>query len=67
MRTLLCLFALVAAALAQDVESVSPACGAPGDRLLITGSGFGDEPVVTIGATEVEVLKSDATRTSRCV
>lgn len=45
-------------AAAQEIDGFWPACGAPGDTVLIRGSDFADEPAVSIGGTSAEVLRS---------
>jgi hypothetical protein len=52
------LLLFAAGALAQSIDLVKPGCAAPGDAVLIKGSGFGDEPTVTIGGTDAKVLRS---------
>jgi len=58
MRVLACLFVVGAAAFAQEIEALRPACGAPGDYVLICGSDFADEPSVSFGDVEADVVKS---------
>lgn len=45
-------------AVAQEIDGFWPGCGAPGDRILIRGSDFGDDPAVAIAGTAAEVLRS---------
>ncbi len=60
---LLAVVLLAAPALAaEEIDSFWPACGAPGDPVMIKGSDFGDEPTVTFGDEEAKVLRSTATR-----
>ncbi len=54
--TCLALFATVT--LAQSTESVTPACGAEGDKVLIRGEAFGEDPSVTVGGEDAKVLGS---------
>ncbi len=49
---------LAAPAWAAEVDGVQPACGAPGDAVLVTGSDFADEPVVLFGTLTAEIVKS---------
>ena len=53
---LLVLFATPA--VAQEIDGFWPGCGAPGDKVLIRGSDFADDPAVSIGGTSAEVLRS---------
>ncbi|MCK6461140.1 MAG: IPT/TIG domain-containing protein [Planctomycetes bacterium] len=53
---------LAAGAFAQSIDEVRPACAAPGDAVLIKGSGFGEEPTVTFGTTEAEILRGSGDR-----
>ncbi len=62
MRILVALLALCAFTFAQSVASVTPECASPGDRILIDGEDFGEEPTVTIGGTSVEVIRHTATK-----
>lgn len=53
------LFLLLAApAVAQEIDGFWPECGASGDKVLIRGSEFADEPSVSIGGTSAEVIRS---------
>lgn len=45
-------------AVAQEIDGFWPGCGAAGDKVLIRGSDFADEPAVSIGGTSAEVLRS---------
>jgi hypothetical protein len=56
------LLLLAAGALAQSIDEVKPACAAPGDAVLIKGSGFGEEPTVLFGDTEAEVVRGGDNR-----
>jgi IPT/TIG domain len=49
---------LAAGAFAQSIDEVKPACAAPGDAVLIKGSGFAEEPTVLFGSSEAEILRS---------
>ncbi|MFQ5844124.1 MAG: IPT/TIG domain-containing protein [Planctomycetota bacterium] len=49
-------------ALAQTIDTVRPACGTEGDRILIAGSGFGDPPVVSFDGIDAEVLRHHESR-----
>lgn len=53
---------LAAGAFAQSIDEVRPACAAPGDAVLIKGSGFGEEPTVLFGSAEAEILRNSDTR-----
>lgn len=57
MRQILITLLCSAAALAAP-ESAHPDCAAVGDKLLILGSDFAEEPVVEVGGVEAEVIKS---------
>jgi len=50
---------IAAGALAQSIDQVKPACAAPGDAVLIKGSGFGDAPTVLFGTSEAEIVRND--------
>ena len=50
------LFATPAAA--QEIDGFWPGCGAPGDKVLIHGADFADDPAVSIGGTAAQVLRS---------
>lgn len=49
--------------LLPSIENIQPTCGslAGGSKVTITGYGFGDSPVVTIGAYECDVVESSYT------
>ena len=49
---------LAAPAWAAEVDGFQPACGAPGDAVLVRGSDFADEPVVLFGTLTAEILRS---------
>lgn len=54
--TLATLFA--APAWAAEIDGFQPACGAPGDLVLIRGSDFADEPEVSFGTLTADIVKS---------
>ncbi|HEX5135506.1 MAG TPA: IPT/TIG domain-containing protein [Planctomycetota bacterium] len=66
MRTLLTpllsVLLLAAGAFAQSIDEVKPACAAPGDAILLKGSGFSGSPAVHFGAAEAEILRSSESR-----
>ncbi len=53
---------LAAGAFAQSIDEVKPACAAPGDAVLLKGSGFGASPTVLFGTAEAEILRSSDSR-----
>jgi len=54
------LLAPVAFAQGAAVEGFFPGCGAPGDPVLIHGSGFQAEPAVTFAGVAADVVRSDS-------
>jgi len=56
------LLLLAAGALARSIDEVKPACAAPGDAVLLKGSGFGEKPTVLFGSSEAKILRSDDSR-----
>jgi hypothetical protein len=56
------LLLLAAGAFAQTIDEVKPHCAAPGDAVILKGSGFGDAPTVLFGSTEAQVLRSSGDR-----
>jgi hypothetical protein len=54
---ILIVFLLSGAAFAGT--TFKPDCGAPGDRLVIMGEGFGEDPAVQIDGVDAEVWKSN--------
>jgi len=62
LNSLLALLLLAAGAFAQSIDEVKPGCAAPGDAVLIKGSGFSESPTVLFGDAEAEVLRNSETR-----
>ena len=60
MKYLIALLLLAGVTLAQGIDSVKPACAAPGDFVVIQGSGFGEEPTVLFDDVEADVIKNRA-------
>ena len=60
MRYLIALLLLAGVTLAQEIDSVKPACAAPGDYVVIEGSDFADEPTVTFDDLDADIVKSRA-------
>lgn len=48
----------LAGAATVSVDEVKPECAAPGDAVLLKGSGFGEQPTVHFNGTEAEVLRA---------
>jgi hypothetical protein len=58
MRLMIAFLLLAGVTLAQEIDSVKPACAAPGDYVLIQGSDFGAEPTVLFDTVEADVIKN---------
>jgi len=61
LRCAAALLAISFTVFAGEVESVRPECATEGDHVVLIGSEFAEEPVVTFGDAEADVVRSNET------